>query len=411
MSSVVLSCRVSRARLLAVLKPLVGLLPSRPVSDVGACVLLRVCATGANGMPVLAVVAKSPTELAEWIVDLNPADTVRGTACVNAAKLLSVLAAIQTEDVTVTASADGITIAGETAGRAAKYNLATEDPQEHQGALWPADVLPLRGSLSCCLLRSALERVIWCTDPRSDRPVMTGVWWHFSGNGLTLAASNGGRISTFDCGVLASPGRDFPAPPIDRQTVLPLAAAKSCLGMLPDDPASVEVRAELGALELRAVLPDGKFRIRFTTLNNKFPLFSDIIPPPNLSRTVFASAAQLGSLVKLAAMFRRENQLGLTLEIHRTAWKHGDIRVASASDQGAATLSMPATIPEELKPDDTTTRCASVCVNPDDFMQVCRMVKTDSVSFVVPDESLETIRVDAGPGWVLAFCQVEETGA
>ncbi|MFQ5590602.1 MAG: DNA polymerase III subunit beta [Phycisphaerae bacterium] len=177
---------------------------------------------------------------------------------------------------------------------------------------------------------SAIKRLIewtaFASARESTRYAINGVLWEIEGDRLTLAATDGRRLSVAHA-PLASRGSTTTTVSIVPTKALALIAR------LPADPeAPVGVNMSTNQLLVRA----GGAIVSTSLVEGNFPNYQDVMPTDCDREMVVSTSAFLGAL-RRAALLTNEESKGVRLRV-----TEGELTLTSrAPEQGEATVSLP----------------------------------------------------------------------
>lgn len=310
---------VPHAALVRALRHLVRIVPTRATLPVLQGVLLDATA-GALSLRGTNVELGSTTRL--------PAEVrVPGRSVLPARLLADYMAELPDEPVTLRLDAGAARVRATCGGFSAA--LATMDPDE-----FPAFPDPDAGDVVEFArepLARALQRVAFAAAEDDSRPVLSGVLFDPTPEGLTLAASDGFRLGrSHVSGHVAT----------SRQALIPARAVMEFARLLADEQASARL----------VIAPDGRaahLRCGNTTLvarliEGSFPDISRVIPSETATR-VTATVDALRGAVRATGLFGRN---GTTRPVMLTAeGGQNQVRVDGQGDEtGDAEVALPATI-------------------------------------------------------------------
>ena len=169
------------------------------------------------------------------------------------------------------------------------------------------------------LLRSMISQVVFAASTDATRGPLQGVYATFSGDTLTLVASDAYRLSVRAATLTTPSASDF--------SVLVPARTVAELGrILPDDdsPVSITVTPNHGQILFHMENVD----FLATLLNEQFVPYKQIIPKEFKTRVV-ANTADLQKAVKIASFFARDGASMLKLNIETSGDGAGTITVSA----------------------------------------------------------------------------------
>lgn len=245
-------------------------------------------------------------------------------------------------------------------GQGSHFRIPTTDP---------ADFPPVGGmegaphfTVAMDVLRRQIEWTVFASARESTRYAINGVLWELTGDKLTLAATDGRRLSVAHSKVTRE-AKGGEVPP----AIVPTKAL-SLLMRLPvaaDSPVGVKVSAN------QVVLSVGGSLVSSSLVEGHFPKYQDVVPTDCNRILEIATADYLGALKRASLMVNEESK-GVRLSL-----SEGNLTLSTrAPEQGEATVSVPARYRGE--PMD-------IGFNPMFLMDALRVVHTDEVSFAVKD--------------------------
>ena len=196
----------------------------------------------------------------------------------------------------------------------AKARFSGVDPEQ-----FPA--LPGLDGDSCVInagaLRAALNKTVFAAATDMSHPALTAVFFEIQGDTMTLAASDGFRISQVQV-ALAAPATS------DLSFLIPAEMLRELQRLAWDDEETVTLTINDLRTQVGFYLGDTKVIARL--MDGKFPDYRRIIPTESLY-TVTPKRADLLAAVKRAAIFAREGTNAIRLEL----LLQGAIRVSGTS--------------------------------------------------------------------------------
>ena len=175
-------------------------------------------------------------------------------------------------------------------------------------------------------LRGLMEWTIFSSARESSRYAINGVYWEVNGEQLTLAATDGRRLSVGHSPIV--PGA-VAAPP---SVIVPIKTMQ-LLAKLPgesDAPVGVKISPNQIMLNLGGIL------VSSVLVEGHFPRYQDVIPA-DCNRIMEVDTTELLSALKRAALLTNDESKGV-----RLALSEGNLTMSSrAPEQGEATVSLP----------------------------------------------------------------------
>lgn len=171
-------------------------------------------------------------------------------------------------------------------------------------------------------LRDMLDQVVFAAAMDDTRPVLTGVLATFSGDQITLTATNGFRLAT-RAGGLSSPAAG------DFSIIIPAKTLSELARILPDGdmPVQIAVTPNRNQVVFRA----DNLHVVSRLVEGTYPNYRQIIPT-KFSTKVVVSTEELMKATKIASFFSRDNSNIITLEVQ----PGGEAGVGSVVVSGAA---------------------------------------------------------------------------
>jgi DNA polymerase-3 subunit beta len=190
-------------------------------------------------------------------------------------------------------------------------------------------VLPTPGDPDALLPSNIFKEMIrmteFATAQEDSRPILTGIYTHFDGDILTLAAADGYRLAVRTARLET---------PFDqtRELIIPARSMRELGRILPDDDSGLALS-----------IPDGRnlviFQIGSTIistqlLEGRFPDFSAIIPK-SYSMSLVVSSVDLLRACKRAEIFARDsnNSARLNIKPPKTPGDRGEVIVIGRSSE------------------------------------------------------------------------------
>lgn len=210
-------------------------------------------------------------------------------------------------------------------------------------------------------LRRLVELTVFSVARESTRYAINGVLWEVGEKRLTLAATDGRRLSVAHGDLLESGKTD------GSRAIVP-AKTLSLLGRLPiEDDARVAVQLSGN----RALLDMGRVIMSSALVEGQFPKYQDVVPT-DCDRVVELDTAEFHSALKRAALLTNEESAGV-----RFSFSDGNLTLSSrAPEQGEAEISLPVEFKGEL---------LEVGFNPVFLLELLRVAHTDRISLALKD--------------------------
>jgi DNA polymerase III subunit beta len=175
-------------------------------------------------------------------------------------------------------------------------------------------------------LRQLIEWTLFAAARESTRYAINGVLWEVAGDGLTLAATDGRRLSVAKAKLAKAVKHEVPP------AIVPTRALQ-LFGRLPaEDDAMVDVKVTSNQLRLKA----GGALLSTSLVEGHFPKYQDVIPN-DCDREVELNTDEFHGALRRAALLTNEESKGV-----RLSFSEGELTLSSrAPEQGEATISLP----------------------------------------------------------------------
>lgn len=210
-------------------------------------------------------------------------------------------------------------------------------------------------------LRRLIEWTLFASARESTRYAINGVLWVLEGDRITLAATDGRRLSVAH-GKIASPLKS------DILQVIVPSKALSLFSRLPVDPDST-IGVKITSNQLLLKTPGAI--ISTTLVEGHFPKYQDVIPT-DCDRLVQLNTTEFHSALKRAALLTNEESKGI-----RLAFSDDNLTLSSrAPEQGEATISISAQYKGES---------VEIGFNPLFLTDVLRVAHTDEITFAMKE--------------------------
>lgn len=244
-------------------------------------------------------------------------------------------------------------------GEGSHFQIVTQDPAE-----FPA-VADMDGEADLSVEHAVLQRLIEFTSfaaaRESTRYAINGVLWELDGETLSLAATDGRRLSLAKGTV--SVGNSTKQPNI----IVP-GKALTLFARLPVD-AETPVGVKMASNQL--LLSMGRATMSTALVEGQFPKYQDVIPSDCDKIATIDTMAFLGAL-RRASLLTSEESKGV-----RFAFSEGNLTLSSrAPEQGEATISMPIIYSHES---------LEIGFNPVFLLDALRVINTETISFAVKE--------------------------
>src|SRR5215212_874031 len=145
-------------------------------------------------------------------------------------------------------------------------------------------------------LHRAIQQTVFAAETDDSRPVLTGVDTKFEGRLLTLAASDGFRLSVYKLPLEA----DVAEP---TEIVVPARALQELLRLLGDEDSPVDMRTNAGKTQVMFKLKNVEMVAQL--IQGTFPNFSQLIPASYSSKAV-AEVGEFLRETRIASVFARD---------------------------------------------------------------------------------------------------------
>ncbi|UCE62079.1 MAG: DNA polymerase III subunit beta [Phycisphaerales bacterium] len=242
-------------------------------------------------------------------------------------------------------------------GVGSHFQIVTHDPSE-----FPA-MPTMEGEpgfvIGHALLRRLIEWTVFASARESTRYAINGVLWEVEGDALTMAATDGRRLS-LGRGKLDSGGLSTVP-----QVIVPTKAS-TLFARLPAEPeAAVGVTMAPNRLLLKA----GGALVNTSLVEGHFPKYEDVIPT-DCDRKMVVGTSVLLSALKRAALLTNEESKGVRLSL-----AEGELTLSSrAPEQGESTVSIPVHYDSEPM---------EIGFNPIFLLDVLRVADTEEVTLAL----------------------------
>lgn len=240
-------------------------------------------------------------------------------------------------------------------GAGSYFQIVTHDPADFPAISrteGEADI-----TIECALLRRLIEWTIFASARESTRYAINGVLWEVSGDKLTLAATDGRRLSVA-YGKLASGSLES-----TLQAIVP-GKALSLFSRLPVD-ADARVGVKMTTNQL--LLDIGRAMISTSLIEGHFPKYQDVIPA-DCDRAVELNTAEFHSALKRAALLTNEESKGVRFSFSEKCLT----LLSRAPDQGEAEIAI--SIAYQGEP-------LEIGFNPVFLLEVLRVTHTEVITF------------------------------
>ncbi len=181
--------------------------------------------------------------------------------------------------------------------------------------------------------RAMVQQVAFAASTDDARPVLTGVLMRVRGDQLTMAASDGYRLSVRKETLPQAVGEDL-------EVIVPARALTELARIAnPEGELALVAPPERGQVIFRV----GEVELVSQLIEGQYPAFEQIIPQNYHTRTVLSTAAFLKAC-KQAEIFAREGSNIVRLDITPGGDQPGALRVSSQSETGSSETTLTATV-------------------------------------------------------------------
>jgi DNA polymerase-3 subunit beta len=155
------------------------------------------------------------------------------------------------------------------------------------------------------LLKEMIDQVAFATAMDDTRPMLTGVLATFSGEKLTLAATDGFRLAMRIGALAAQSSGDF-------SVIVPARTLSELARIVPEGETPVEIAVTPNRNQVVFRAPD--LHVVSRLIEGTFPNYKQIIPT-KFATNVVVSTGDLLKATKIASFFSRDNSNAITLDI------------------------------------------------------------------------------------------------
>jgi DNA polymerase-3 subunit beta len=213
------------------------------------------------------------------------------------------------------------------------------------------------------VLHRLIEWTAHAAAHESTRYAINGVLWEAEEDQLTLAATDGRRLSYAKGPIVGGEAQ------LHLSAIVPTKAL-SLVGRLPQD-ADTPVGVKI--VENQLLLQTGRVAISTSLVEGRFPKHQDVIPRDN-DKEVVLNTLEFQSALKRASLLTNEESKGV-----RLSFGEGKLTLSSrAPEQGEATI---------LLPVDYQSEPLEIGFNPVFLLEVLRVAHCDTVSFTFKDSN------------------------
>lgn len=212
-------------------------------------------------------------------------------------------------------------------------------------------------------LRRLIEWTVFAAARENTRYAINGVLWVVEDGKLTLAATDGRRLS---CGKVPLTLGDIKP---DWQAIVPVKAL-SLLGRIPGDP-DAEIGIKMVGSQLLFQGPG--VTLSTALVEGRFPNYRDVIPA-DCDKQVELNTVEFQSALKRAALLTNEESKGV-----RLAFDKNKLTISSrAPEQGEVTISLPIEFDSEP---------LEIGFNPVFILDVLRVAHTETVLLFLKEQN------------------------
>ncbi len=211
------------------------------------------------------------------------------------------------------------------------------------------------------LLRRLIELTVFAAARESTRYAINGVLWDVDSDKLTLAATDGRRLSL-------TSGKLAKAATMKIPHVIAPAKALSLFGRLAVEPES-QVGVKITGNQL--LLDVGRAVISTALVEGQFPKYQDVIPA-DCDRVATINTVEFLSALKRASLLTNEESKGV-----RFSFTEDNLVLSSrAPEQGEAEIALPV---------DYKNEAVEIGFNPVFLIDVLRIANTEEVAFALKE--------------------------
>ena len=244
-------------------------------------------------------------------------------------------------------------------GEGSHFQIVTQDATD-----FPA-IADLQGEPDITLEHGTLQRLIEFTSfaaaRESTRYAINGVLWEVDGAKLSLAATDGRRLSLAWGSITEKPSSELP------DIIVPGKAVSLFVRL----PAEADTRVAVKIAENQLLLDMGRATMSTSLVEGQFPKYRDVIPT-DCDRVATINTAAFQGALRRASLLTSEESKGV-----RFAFSEGNLTLSSrAPEQGEATISLAIQYQHES---------LEIGFNPVFLLDVLRVVQTEEITFAVKD--------------------------
>jgi len=210
-------------------------------------------------------------------------------------------------------------------------------------------------------LRKLIEWTAFAAARESTRYAINGILWEIAGDELTMAATDGRRLSVGRAKIKRSHNKAIP------HVIVPTKALTLFARLPAEADSAVQVKVSANQVLLRV----GRESLSTSLIEGHFPKYQDVIPT-DCDREVTMNTAEFLSALKRAALLTNEESKGV-----RLAFSEGTLTLSSrAPEQGEATISLPITFSGEA---------IDIGFNPVFLTDVLRVADASEIVFAIKE--------------------------
>ncbi len=209
------------------------------------------------------------------------------------------------------------------------------------------------------VLTRLIELTVFAAARESTRYAIHGVLWEVQGKRLTLAATDGRRLSL-------AHGKLIEQSPAEISSVIVPAKSLLLFSHLPSESAT-QVKVKMTSNQL--LLSINGAMISTSLVEGQFPKYQDVVPT-DCDRITEFKTVEFHSALKRAAVLTNEESKGV-----RFSFSEGNLTLSSrAPEQGEAEISLPVTYKAEP---------LEIGFNPVFILELLRVAHTERITFAV----------------------------
>lgn len=211
------------------------------------------------------------------------------------------------------------------------------------------------------VLRRLIEWTVFAAARESTRYAINGVLWKVADKRLTMAATDGRRLSLAHGDLLEGGDQE------GRQAIVPSKA----LTLFSRLPVAEDARVSVKITDNQLLLDVSRAMISTTLVEGQFPNYQDVVPT-DCDQVVGLNTVEFTSALKRAALLTNEESKGV-----RFAFSSGNLTLSSrAPEQGEAEISLPVTYQGES---------LEIGFNPVFILELLRVVHTEEITFALKE--------------------------